>query len=80
MQDLLSRLDQAQGRFVPLADGSFLAVTRRFQQQLNRLRGISEDHAKGLRLPMLGALAIQDLAEEAGAVKADKEWKAFVSG
>lgn len=79
MQDLLSRLDQAQGRFVPLADGSFVALTRRFQQQLNRLRGISEDHAKGLRLPMLGALAILDLAEEAGAVKADKEWKAFVS-
>jgi superfamily II DNA or RNA helicase len=79
MQDLLSRLDQAQGRFVPLADGSFLALTRRFQQQLNRLRGISEDHAKGLRVPMLGALAMQDITEEAGAVKADKEWKAFVA-
>ncbi len=79
MRDLLSRLDQAQGRFVPLADGSFLALTRRFQSQLNRLRGISEDHAKGLRLPMLGTLAIQDLCEEAGAVKADQEWKAFVA-
>jgi SNF2 family DNA or RNA helicase len=43
------------------------------------LRGISEDHANGLRLPMLGALAMQDIAEEAGAVKADKEWKAFVA-
>jgi superfamily II DNA or RNA helicase len=79
MQDLLSRLDQAQGRFVPLADGSFLALTRRFQQQLQRLRGISEGHANGLRLPMLGALAMQDITEEAGAVKADKEWKAFVA-
>ncbi len=79
MQDVLSRLDQAQGRFVPLADGSFLALTRRFQQQLNRLRGIAEDHAKGLRLPMLGALAMRDLTEEAGAVKADKEWKTFVA-
>ena len=79
MQDLLSRLDQAQGRFVPLADGSFVALTRRFQSQLNRLRGISENQAKGLRLPMLGALAMQDLTEEAGAVKADKEWKVFVA-
>ena len=52
---------------------------RRFQQQLQRLRGISEDHANGLRLPMLGALAMQDITEEAGAVKADKEWKAFVA-
>ena len=64
---------------MPLADGSFLALTRRFQSQLNRLRGISEDHAQGLRLPMLGALAMQDITEEAGAVKADKEWKAFVA-
>jgi superfamily II DNA or RNA helicase len=79
MQDLLSRLDQAQGRFVPLVDGSFLALTRRFQSQLNRLRGVSEEHANVLRVPMLGALAVQDITEEAGAVKADKEWKAFVA-
>jgi superfamily II DNA or RNA helicase len=78
MQDLLQRLGQAQGRFVPLADGSFIALTRTFQKQLGRLHGIAQTHAKGLQLPPLGAAAVQDLVEEAGSVKADKEWKAQV--
>ncbi len=78
MRDLLSRLDRAQGRFVPLADGSFLALTEQFRKQLERLSGISEDHGKGRRMPILAGVAAQDLAEDAGQIKADKEWKAFV--
>ena len=78
MRDLLSRLDRAQGRFVPLADGSFLALTEQFRKQLERLSGISEDHGKGRRMPILAGVAARDLAEEAGQIKADKEWKAFV--
>ena len=78
MRDLLSRLDRAQGRFVPLADGSFLALTEQFRKQLERLSGISEDHGKGRRMPILAGVAARDLAEDAGQIKADKEWKAFV--
>ena len=79
MQDLLTRLGKARGRFVPLADGSFVALTRKFQKQLERLGGVTEGHGKGLRLPTLGAVAVQELVEEAGSVKADKEWKAFIA-
>ena len=79
MQDLLARLSRAQGRFVPLADGSFLALTRQFQRQLERLGGITEADKKGLRLPALAGVAVQELVEEAGSVKADKEWKAFTA-
>ena len=78
MRDLLSRLDRAQGRFVPLADGSFLALTEQFRKQLERLSGISEDHGKGRRMPILAGVVARDLAEDAGQIKADKEWKAFV--
>ena len=78
MRDLLSRLDRAQGRFVPLADNSFLALTEQFRKQLERLSGISEDHGKGRRMPILAGVAARDLAEDAGQIKADKEWKAFV--
>ena len=78
MRDLLSRLDRAQGRFVPLADGSFLALTEQFRKQLERLKGISEDHGKGRRLPILAGVAARELAEDAGLVKADREWKGFV--
>ena len=79
MQDLLTRMGKARGRFVPLGDGSFVALTRKFQKQLERLGGVTEEHAKGLRLPTLGAVAVQELVEEAGSVKADKEWKAFIA-
>ena len=78
MRDLLSRLDRAQGRFVPLADGSFLALTEQFRKQLERLSGISEDHGKGRRMPILAGVAAQELAVDAGQIKADKEWKGFV--
>ena len=79
MQDLLTRLGKARGRFVPLADGSFVALTLKFRKQLERLGGVTEEHGKGLRLPILGAASVQELVEEAGSVKADKDWKAFIT-
>ncbi|MEI7606453.1 MAG: DEAD/DEAH box helicase [Rhodospirillaceae bacterium] len=79
MQDLLARLSKSQGRFVPLADGSFLALTRQFQRQLERLGGITEADKKGLRLPALAGVAVQEMVEEAGSVKVDKEWKSFTA-
>ena len=78
MRDLLSRLEKAQGRFVRLADGGFLALTEQFRKQLERLSGISEDHGKGRRMPILASVAVRDIAEDAGKLKADKEWKGFV--
>lgn len=78
MRDLLSRLESAQGRFVQLADGVFLALTEQFRKQLERLNGVSEDHGKGRRMPILASVAARDLAEDAGKLKADKEWKGFV--
>jgi len=78
MKDLLSRLDRVQGRFVPLADGGFVALTEQFRKQLERLNAISEDHGTGRRLPVLASVAARDLAEDAGKLKTDKEWKGFV--
>jgi superfamily II DNA or RNA helicase len=78
MRDLLSRLERAQGRFVPLADGSFLALTEQFRKQLERVKGISEDHGRGRRLPVMAGIVARELAEDAGLIKADKEWKGFV--
>jgi superfamily II DNA or RNA helicase len=78
MQDLLSRLGKAHGRFVPLENGRFVALTRQFQAQLERLEGVSEEDHKGRRLAPLGTVAVQDLVEEAGSVEADCHWRAFV--
>jgi hypothetical protein len=77
MQDLLERLSRAEGRFVPLDDGRFVALTRQFQQQLERLRALSEAEKDGRRLHPLGTLAVQDLIEEAGTVGSDRHWQDF---
>jgi superfamily II DNA or RNA helicase len=77
MSELLARLSRRQGRFIQLDDGRFLALTREFQSQLERLRAVSEDDKDGRRLHPLSALAVQDLIDDAGTLRADKHWKAF---
>jgi superfamily II DNA or RNA helicase len=75
MQEVLSRLDGACGRFVPLASGRFIALTEDLQRQLRRLEGVSEETAGGRRLHGLASMAVDDLVESAGKVQADKHWR-----
>lgn len=42
MRRVLEHLDEAKGCFVPLGNGEFLALTRQFRRQLERLRRLSE--------------------------------------
>jgi superfamily II DNA or RNA helicase len=76
MQELMSLLDQAQGRFIPLGNGEFLALTAAFRKQLDELRGFSEKHGKGIRFHPLAALALEDTLNEVGQLKVDKQWQA----
>jgi superfamily II DNA or RNA helicase len=79
MRFLLERLDRIQGRFVPLGDGRFIALTRQLQAQLQRLSAVSEPHKKGQRVHALGAPALEAVLEEAGEVKSDAAWKKHVA-
>jgi superfamily II DNA or RNA helicase len=79
MRFLLERLDRAQGRFVPLGDGRFVALTRQLQAQLQRLAAVSEPHKGGRRVHALGAPALDAVLEDAGAVKSDAAWKKHVA-
>jgi superfamily II DNA or RNA helicase len=78
MRFLLERLDKAQGRFVSLGDGRFVALTRHLQAQLQRLASVSEPHKTGRRVHALGAPALDAVLEEAGDVKSDAAWKKHV--
>ena len=78
MRFLLERLDKAQGRFVPLGDGRFVALTRQLQTQLQRLASVSEPHKAGRRVHALGAPALDAVLEDAGNVKLDAAWKKHV--
>ena len=79
MRFLLDRLDRAQGRFVPLEDGRFLALTRQLEAQLQRLAAVSEAHRSGRRVHKLGAPALEGVLAEAGEVEADAAWRRHVA-
>jgi superfamily II DNA or RNA helicase len=78
MEEVLAKLDKAQGRFVPLDDGRYIALTEDLQRQLGRLRAISEETPNGRRMHQLGSLAMEEIVEGAGKVDADKHWRAHV--
>ncbi len=79
MRFLLERLGQARGRFVPLGDGRFVALTRHLQAQLQHLNAVSEPHRTGRRVHALGAPVLDAVLAEAGKVTADAAWKRHVA-
>jgi superfamily II DNA or RNA helicase len=74
LKDLLARMENMQGRFVPLDDGGFLALDRQFRQELERLSRFGD----GLKVPAGAGVAVRDLIDGAASVKSDARWKAFV--
>lgn len=75
LRELLDRIGEASGRFIPLGNNEFLALTDRFRRQIADLATYADRHGKGLRFHSTKALALEGLVEEAGSVKADQEWK-----
>ncbi len=75
LQQLLGLLDQGQGRFIPLGDGEYMALSSHFLKRLRELEGLSEKQGRGVRISSLAGGAIAGLASEAGQCSTDKEWK-----
>ena len=75
LRELLDLAASAPGRFVPVGDGQFLALTQAFRKRLDELRAYTEPHGKGLRFHPLAAPALEECAAEAGSFRADKGWK-----
>ena len=78
LRRLLELIERAPGRFVPLGEGRFLALTREFRQRLEEVGGLGEPTAKGVRLHPLAALALETFAADARTVKVDADWKAHL--
>lgn len=74
-RELLDLLDSSDGRFVQLDENRFLALSKEFQRQLERLRSFGTPHGKGTRLHSLAALALGDITEEMEGIDTCPEWK-----
>jgi superfamily II DNA or RNA helicase len=79
MRQLLELLDQAPGRFVPLGDGEYLALTKEFRKRLDEFRAVSESQGKGYRIHPLAAPSLEAFVESAGDFKADDVWKKHIA-
>ena len=79
LQEVLTASAQTGSRFVKLGDGRVYALAETFRRRLDDLRALGEEQGKGLRLHALSALALEGLAEELGAFKADTAWKDMLS-
>ncbi|MCJ8282724.1 MAG: SNF2-related protein, partial [Rivularia sp. ALOHA_DT_140] len=78
MQQLLELLQQSSSRFVRLKDGQFLALTRKFRQRLDELRAFTQRNGKGMGFHPASVLAMEDLIDGVGELKADKHWRANI--
>ncbi len=76
LQELLAASESAGTRFVRLADGKVYALAESFRRRLDDLRALGEVRGSAVRLPALGALALEGLEGETGSFQADAAWRA----
>jgi hypothetical protein len=74
MARLLELLEQGVGRFLPLGEGEFLALSETLRARLADLRALGEAGPKGLRLSPLAAPLLEELTEGA-TLKGDRHWR-----
>ncbi|MBZ2206399.1 DEAD/DEAH box helicase [Massilia soli] len=75
LRTLLEMLKSSKGRFVELADNQFVALSSELHRRLMELASFGEQHGDDVRVHPLASFALQELAADAGGVKADKLWK-----
>jgi SNF2 family DNA or RNA helicase len=78
MRQLMELLSSSSGRFIPLGNGEFLALTENFRKQLDELRAFSHKQGDGVRFHPLAGAVMQDLFDEVGQLETDRHWKAQV--
>jgi superfamily II DNA or RNA helicase len=71
---LLALLEASPGRFVPLSEGRFAALTSTFRERLELLRRLGVAEGEALRFPAIAAGLVDELSAEAK-VKADKAFR-----
>ncbi|MEW6219308.1 MAG: DEAD/DEAH box helicase [Thermodesulfobacteriota bacterium] len=75
---LLDLLGTTPGRYLPLGQGEFLALTAELRKRIDELAAFTQSHGKGLRLHPLASQALSGLLAEAGSVEVDRAWQAHL--
>jgi SNF2 family DNA or RNA helicase/tetratricopeptide (TPR) repeat protein len=75
MRKLLELVQAAPGRFIPMEDGQFLALTSEFRKRLDELKAFSETTAKGVKFHPLASLTLRELIDGIGSLETDEAWQ-----
>jgi superfamily II DNA or RNA helicase len=75
LRTLLERMRENDGRFVALGENQFLALSAELHRRLMDLASFGDLHGNGVRVHPLASFALEELAADAGGVKADKAWR-----
>ena len=75
LQQLLLLTKESTGRFVPLGDGEFLALSAELRKRLDDLAAFSEPHGKGFRFHPLTSGVFEEFAAEVEEFSADTKWR-----
>ena len=75
LRQLLDAVKNSKGRFIELGQNQFLALSSELHRRLMELSSFGETHGDGVRVHALASFALEELALDAGGVKADKLWR-----
>ncbi|OYO31396.1 DEAD/DEAH box helicase [Janthinobacterium sp. PC23-8] len=75
LRALLDLMQNNKSRFVALGDNQFLALSDELHRRLSELAAYGQVHEDGVHIHPLAAFALEELAMDAGGVKADKLWR-----
>ena len=75
MRTLLHLLEQSQGRFIPLEDGSYLALTQHFKNRLLQIKALTQETKDDLRIHRLGAYSFNEIIQDFKEVQMDEMWR-----
>ncbi|MBJ6723517.1 DEAD/DEAH box helicase [Geomonas sp. Red875] len=78
LQELLRLMQEGMGRFIPLGEGEFLALSNQLRKRLDDLAAYAEPHGKGLRFHPLASRVFSEFFDEVGEMQVDESWRSQV--
>ncbi|MDR3254294.1 MAG: DEAD/DEAH box helicase [Synergistaceae bacterium] len=76
MKQIVRLLDVSKGRFIPLGNDRFVALTDEFRRRLEDLSSVGEMKGEELRISPISIAALSPIADEVGSFEGGGEWMA----
>ncbi|GFO54631.1 SWF/SNF family helicase [Geomonas sp. Red276] len=75
LRQLVDMARDAHGRFVPLGDGEFLALSAQLRKRLEEIAAFADLQGNAFRFHPLSASLFEEFADEVGDLSTDRKWK-----